>query len=372
MTIGFSPAQKTFHWLTLLLVGVLFALGWTMVPLPPSPSKLQYYSWHKWTGVTVFTLTAIRLLWRIGRGVPQHEELPRWMRRSATLNHVGLYTLLFALPILGWLMSSASGFPVVVFGLVRLPDLVAPDPPLADALKTAHKLSGWALLALLGLHVGAAFFHHIVRRDTVLVSMLPGGRSAAAILALVLVPLLPAAALRAGPTDPWVIDRAQSVLEFEVIQMSVPLKGRFERWSGDIRFDPSDPGAARARVEIDIASVRTGNRDVDGQVPADAFFAAKTFPQAVFEATGFRAEGGNRYTLAGRLTLRGIAMAVSLPVTIAIAKDTARPGLLRAEAQGETTLRRLDFKVGMGEWEKTDVIANDVRVRIRIVATRSE
>jgi cytochrome b561 len=171
MTTSYSSLQKSFHWLTALLIVALVALGWGMVALPPSPEKLQFYSWHKWIGMTVLLLTGGRLVCRWWSGTPRHREMPAWMRMSAAANHAGIYLLLLALPILGWLMSSASGFPVVMLGLVPLPNLVSPDPDLAENLKAAHRFAGWGLLALLAVHVAAALLHRLVRGDGVLAAI---------------------------------------------------------------------------------------------------------------------------------------------------------------------------------------------------------
>jgi cytochrome b561 len=99
--------------------------------------------------------------------------MPRWQRVAAAANHVLLYALLLMIPVSGWLMSSASGVPVVYLGLIPLPDLVGKDKALADQLKLAHEALNWTLIALIVLHVAAALKHHFVERDEVLPSMLP-------------------------------------------------------------------------------------------------------------------------------------------------------------------------------------------------------
>jgi cytochrome b561 len=100
--------------------------------------------------------------------------MPRWQEVAARLNHWALYVLLFALPLTGWLMSSAANRPASWFGLVQLPDFVAPDERLEEAFEAAHEFLVNALFALVGLHVAAALKHQFVDRDGLFLRMLPG------------------------------------------------------------------------------------------------------------------------------------------------------------------------------------------------------
>ncbi len=123
-----GPASYTrtaiaFHWVIALLVIGGFALGWIMTDIPGlTPTKLRYFSWHKWIGVTVFMLAILRIVWRLTHPAP---PLPRrmagWQRVAAHLVHGVLYLLLFLIPASGYLYSSAANVPVVYLGLVRLP-----------------------------------------------------------------------------------------------------------------------------------------------------------------------------------------------------------------------------------------------------------
>jgi cytochrome b561 len=157
----------------LLLLGS-FGLGLTMVELAVSPQKLRFYSWHKWIGVTVFFLAMLRLGWRLINVQPDYpERMPPWQRNAARLTHGLIYVLLFAIPLSGWLMSSALGFPTVYLGIWQLPDLVAKNKPLGEALKIVHYILNKTLLVAVGLHVAAALKHHFVDRNQVLRTMLP-------------------------------------------------------------------------------------------------------------------------------------------------------------------------------------------------------
>jgi cytochrome b561 len=176
--VAYDPIAKTFHWLTLLAVVGMIALGWTMVGMSLSPTKLQYYSWHKWLGMTVLIATLLRLIWRwLHPPPPLPAAMPGWERLAAHASHYGLYLLLIAMPLTGWMMSSAGGFPVMLYGVIPLPDLVGRDKALETTLKSAHHWESIALIALVSVHALAALKHHIRDKDDVLRRMLPFGGS---------------------------------------------------------------------------------------------------------------------------------------------------------------------------------------------------
>jgi cytochrome b561 len=162
------------HWLMALLIFVALPLGWYMSDLPLSPLKLKLISYHKWLGVTVFLLAIARLAWRVNHTPPpMPSTMPAWQRHAAHGVHHLLYLLLFAIPLSGWLMSSAKGFQTVYLGVLPLPDLIGKDKELGDLLKTVHAALNTGLLALLGAHVAAALQHHFIERDDILIRMLP-------------------------------------------------------------------------------------------------------------------------------------------------------------------------------------------------------
>src|SRR5690606_30568132 len=120
----YNTISIVFHWLIALLVFGIFPLGVYMHELPFSPQKLHYYSWHKWTGVTIFFLALLRILWRITHQPPAPPPMPRWQHIAAEIVHRLLYALIVLIPLSGWLMSSALGFQTVWFGKLPLPDLL--------------------------------------------------------------------------------------------------------------------------------------------------------------------------------------------------------------------------------------------------------
>lgn len=166
-----------FHWVIALLILAGLPLGLYMVDLPLSPSKLRYYSWHKWIGVTVFVLALARLAWRAGHRPPAPlPGQPRWQLAAAHATHVVLYLLMIAIPLSGWLYSSAAGVPTVYLGLVQLPDLVSKDTQLKESLRILHVVLTYTLAALVLLHAAAAIKHALVDRDGTLSRMAFGPR----------------------------------------------------------------------------------------------------------------------------------------------------------------------------------------------------
>jgi len=170
----YTPTAIALHWLLALAILGSFSVGVYMSDLPVSPQRLKLYNWHKWAGICILTLSAIRLLWRLTHRPPADVPMPVWQQRSAHAVHLLMYLLFFAVPLAGWAYSSAVGFPVVVFGVLPLPDFVSPDKALADAIKPLHKILAFALAALVLAHVGAALKHHLVDRDGLLDRMRPG------------------------------------------------------------------------------------------------------------------------------------------------------------------------------------------------------
>ena len=162
------------HWLIAFAILATFALGLYMHELPLSPQKLKLYSWHKWAGVSIFLCVVLRLGWRLTNRPPALPvAMPGWQRMAAEATHGLLYLLMFAVPLSGWLMSSAKGFQTVWFGVLPLPDLLDKNQQLGDLLKEVHEALNFGMAGLVLAHAGAALKHHVIGRDDVLARMLP-------------------------------------------------------------------------------------------------------------------------------------------------------------------------------------------------------
>ncbi len=164
----------TLHWLMAIGLVGLFALGVYMHELPLSPDKLKLYAWHKWAGVGMFFLVIARLAWRATHRPPAlPEHMPRLEQWVAHAGHHLLYLLMLAIPLSGWLMSSAKGFQTVWFGLIPLPDLLEKNQEIGDLLRTVHWALNMALAVIVLGHAAAALKHHFIAGDDVLTRMLP-------------------------------------------------------------------------------------------------------------------------------------------------------------------------------------------------------
>ena len=170
--LRYTTPAIVLHWLVALLIFVGFPLGVYMHELPLSPTKLQLYSYHKWIGITVLLLAGLRVAWRLThRPPPLPDSVVRWQRQASAVVHGLLYVLILAIPLSGWLMSSAKGFPVVWFGVLPLPDLVGKDKALGELLAGVHQALNFTLLGLVILHVAAALKHHFIERQPFLQRM---------------------------------------------------------------------------------------------------------------------------------------------------------------------------------------------------------
>ena len=171
---AFGAGRKFFHWTIAALLLVQIPLAWYMIELPLGPDKLGKYVLHKSMGMLLFTLAVSRLVWALISQRPAlPASIPRWEKLVAKLSQALLYILVILMPVTGWLMSSAANVPVVIFGLIRLPNLVEPDKTFMEGMQSAHEIQSILLLILIGGHLLAALKHHFLSRNDILRSMLP-------------------------------------------------------------------------------------------------------------------------------------------------------------------------------------------------------
>jgi cytochrome b561 len=163
------------HWLVDMLIIGGFWLGLVMTDIPGlTPTKLRYYSWHKWIGVTVFALVVLRILWRRANPAPVLPAgVPTWQHNMSHVVHGLLYVLMVVIPLSGYLYSSAAGIQVVYLGLLPLPTLIGPDPQLKAMLRLLHVSLNYMLLALFVLHLLGVAKHTWIDRDRLLGRMVP-------------------------------------------------------------------------------------------------------------------------------------------------------------------------------------------------------
>jgi len=153
----------------------------------------------------------------------------------------------------------------------------------------------------------------------------------------------------------------KSSIEFSYSQMGVAMDGRFRKFASQLSFDPAQPAAAKVTIDVDLGSIDTGTPELDTEAAAQPWFNIKAFPVARFTSTAVTPGTGNRYTVAGKLSIKGKTREIVVPATFSAQGNTGT-------FAGRFTLRRGDFAIGEGPWSAFDIVANDVEVTFRLVA----
>ncbi len=177
-TARWGAVSQLLHWVIVALIITQFVLASIAEDLPLGMEKLATIARHKSVGITILALAVVRLVWRWVNPTPELPgTLKPYERVLARVTHGTLYALLFAMPLSGWMMSSARNFPVSWFNLVQLPDLVPPSQTLYEIMHETHEILATVLVVAVALHVLAALKHHFILRDDVLRRMLPFTRT---------------------------------------------------------------------------------------------------------------------------------------------------------------------------------------------------
>ncbi|MGA2551327.1 MAG: cytochrome b [Burkholderiaceae bacterium] len=171
----YNATAKWLHWIIALGMIYTFGIGWIMTSMVGiTPTKLKYFSWHKWAGVTLFVIALGRIAWRIG--LPPGDlpaSITGWHRRASSWMHALLYVATILVPVTGYLFSLASGYPIVYLGLIELPVFMSKNPHWAEPLRLAHAWSSYVMGVAVLFHAAAALLHHFYYHDSVLKDMLP-------------------------------------------------------------------------------------------------------------------------------------------------------------------------------------------------------
>jgi cytochrome b561 len=370
----YTATAKLLHWLIAAFIVALLAIGLTMTRIQDLQLRFELYQLHKSLGVTVLGLMILRLGWRLAVRPP---ELPARMsgieRAAARQTHLALYVLLLALPLSGWAMVSAAlppfNFPTMLYKTIPWPHIPAIEEMSGETkktvepfLKTLHAALGWALLALVALHVAAAMRHTIVLRDGVMLRMLPRFLKSSHLL----VACLAFGALGAGSAgaQEWAVDKARSKITFEVDAGGQTVTGEFEQFQAEIHFDPDYPNMAEVSAAIDVNTVTTGQSQVDGALLGKDWFDAQTSPAAGFRAKSIKPAGGNGgYVLEGNLSIKGETAPISMPFTLKVKEG-------EATVRGTTTIKRNACGPGPSGPVSGMAIGNIVTVKLDLAATR--
>jgi len=173
--------------------------------------------------------------------------------------------------------------------------------------------------------------------------------------------------LRAGffaalATTAWALAPAAAPGSITIVgkQMNVPIEGKFKNFSSQIQFDPANPAAGKAAIEVDVASIDFGDDNFNYELRTKPWFDAKTYPKATFTSSAIKPLGKDRLVVSGKLSIKGKSADVTVPVTLKT-EGTARV------FEGTLPIKRTSFNVGEGEWRDTDVVADEVQIRFRLV-----
>lgn len=161
-----------FHWLMAIILIGLVIIGLYMTSLPSGPQKLSLIGLHKEFGFLILMLVMLRIVWRLKNILPSHASLSSFERLAARLSHWIFYMLMFALPMTGWIFSSAAGYSTSFFGLFVIPPLIEPNPAIRTLFSEIHEWLAYGLIATFCLHVAAALKHHFINKDNILKRML--------------------------------------------------------------------------------------------------------------------------------------------------------------------------------------------------------
>lgn len=387
----YGLVAKFFHWAIAFLILGLIPVGLFMGGMENSPLKFEIYAMHKSFGLLVLFLGIARIVWRFVSPPPHHLANHKpWERGLAKASHAWLYVCVIGMPLTGWLMSSASEFPVPFFGL-QMPHIIGKDEALGELFYQAHETLAYTLLFVLALHMAGALKHHVIDRDQTLQRMTwaKAGIGVAALVILIAgtsymlsglsilkdarehaaeeISETVAGADIAAPDvmdeHGWRIAPDKSRLTFKATLYGSEFEGVFGKFGGTIVFNPDDLSTAMADITIDMKDVKTGDVDRDSSIVGADWFDSEKHPEARFMTTGFERTGDNNYIATGTLVLRGVAMPLNLPFTLDINQN-------EATMKAETTLDRLDFGIGTGQWVDEKTVGHSVNVLIDLTAVQ--
>lgn len=402
----YDRVAQFLHW----AIAVLLLGQWLLAEAAASAElrvqTLALLGIHKSFGITILVLAILRLSYRFVSYQPRLPEIPDWQRRVSSVVHGLFYTLLFTLPLTGWLGSSASAYSVSWFNLFVLPDMVTPNEKLKEIFFTAHLWSWRLLYFLAAAHVAAAIKHHLFARNNVLRQMwgttavLAGTISAASIYML-----WPAQAgietessplnteqgatggtayaaallseLQGKGLKEWQIDYENSEIVFQGDQAGAGFTGKFEQWQSEIYINPDKPEDGLIITSVKLESVNTNDGERDSTLLEEAFFSTSLFPQALFTARDFREideadysglqyEAGASPIYSGQsyMKIKGLEHQVSFYFRLYADGDTLT-------LKGQSRLNRLTLKIGTGEWADPSWIGEHVEVSVLVKALLS-
>ena len=400
----YSAIGKTLHWLVAALIGlqyVLIELAHIAEQTNATVKQLAIIANHKSIGITILVIAIIRLVYRLNSTPPTlPESMPSWQKLASNTSHFLLYFCLFALPVSGWLMSSANAYSVSWFNLIALPDLISANKTMAETLATMHLRLSDALIILAAVHVIAAIKHHVVDKDNVLTRMSSKGTISIGLITLLAGVLLWGKVVSISSTQDetlvttqtlaetlespaseqtedtqakisnlplWNIDYSNSYIDFTGEQAGAPFTGRWNKWEGKLQFDPAALDQSVFDVSIEIGSVGSNDEERDSTILSPDFFNVIEFPIARFYANDFVSIdpkspdfGDNEFIAKGTLSMKGISQACELKFKITNTEKGK-------ELQGIASLNRHQWNIGVGDWADPTWVGSDVLVNVKVL-----
>jgi len=393
----YSSVAITLHWIIAFMLGLMIALGKNMHTADHRPIEWMFQL-HKSVGITILVLMIARLIWRFKNKPP---ALPADMKplekRASHWVHIGLYTLLFLMPLSGWIMVSVSPFAIatVLYGAIAWPHL----PGLAElaletrqslypSVSTVHELMSWALILLFALHVLGAIKHELSDEEGVLKRMIPGlfgkttpprapGKgaltafgSAALFFGLIAGgPVIAQAINSDAPpqaessvTANWAIDQAASEIRFSGIHDGNDFTGVFENWTANINWRDDTLETNAVTVNIETGSARTGTALYDNTMQAGEWFHISDFPAATVSLSNFTATDTNSYTSDALITIKDTSLTVPFAFTLTYEGETAL-------MNGSAKLSREAFNLGQESDANGDWVSPEIDVSVTVKAS---
>lgn len=410
----YSALAMVLHWTIALLLLFQIGLGWALEDLPKGAVQFAGYQFHKSVGITILLLSVARLAVRLFKPRPAPVPDGKAQMLLASAVHFLLYAVMIVGPLTGWIIVSTAKvrLQTMLFGTLPWPDLPV-GQGLHEPAEVLHGALGTVGIALIGLHVAGALYHHFKRED-VIGRMLPrairshGAIGLAGFVAIALgagalvcglflsfpASKAPAAApdasasaiatdlasdapvevaseepaaaaseaAAAAKASAWKLEKGGR-LGFTAQYGAEAINGSFSRWDAMIVFDPEDLPGSSIRASIDLASVESGDSQRDDMLRSDSFFGTAAHPTAQFVSSSIRETGSGRYVANGTLSLHGQRKPLALRFALKIDGD-------KATASGNATLQRLAFGVGEAEWSATDQLKDAVDVTFSLKAVR--
>lgn len=395
----YTAVAIALHWLVALALGAMIALGKNMHDADHRPIEWMFQL-HKSIGITILVLMIARLIWRLMNPPP---SLPKDMKplekRTSHWVHIGLYVLVFGLPLSGWIMVSVSPFSIatVLYGAIGwshiggLPELALETrQSVYPKVEEVHAIMSWMLIALFALHVTGAIKHEISDEEGVLKRMIPSlfGKtspprapargalvafgSAVAFFGVIAVGPVIAQSLGGASSvtqdqaeGNWLIDYDASEIRFSGTHSGKEFTGVFEDWSATIKFDADALDTASAKVTVATGSAQTGDTIYDNTLEAAEWFDVKAFPEATIFLSDFRrSENAADTTLVTTAALTIKEVTVAVPFTF---------NLVEADGvwtmTGATDLSRQALDLGQESDSTADWVSADISVSVTVQAS---